>query len=139
MRHSGAATCVHTKAAADPAVPAVPAVACRGCSQISESKGQLALQWITQLTNGAAIRRPPEVYPESGALATVPRLDGRGGSAAAQVCIISHQWSLGALCVAQWCRFCAVLCCAVLCCAVPCRAAERKEGSCLRCSTLHAC
>ncbi|KAL4853675.1 Centrosomal protein [Chlorella vulgaris] len=58
-----------------------------GTAAISESEGQLALQWITKLTNGAAIRRPAEVYPKSGALATVPRLDGRGGSAAAQLAV----------------------------------------------------
>jgi hypothetical protein len=50
--------------------------------QISRTQGSLVLQWVTQLANGASIRRPVEAYAVGGALARVPRLDGRGCMAA---------------------------------------------------------
>ncbi|KAL4447877.1 hypothetical protein ABPG75_005096 [Micractinium tetrahymenae] len=53
--------------------------------QISESDGELALAWTTHLAGGARIRSPPLAYPKSGALAEVPRLDGRPGGASAQL------------------------------------------------------
>ena len=43
------------------------------------------LVWTTRVGGAGVLHRPEEAYPTNGALATVPRMDGRGGGAAAQV------------------------------------------------------
>ncbi|PRW50911.1 basal body [Chlorella sorokiniana] len=52
--------------------------------KVIESDGEMVLEWATQLRNGARILRP-EAYSKSGALTTVPRMDGRAGTAATQL------------------------------------------------------
>lgn len=52
--------------------------------RIAESEGELALEWVTQLRNGARVRRR-EALPKNGALVDLPRLDGRAGGSTAQV------------------------------------------------------
>lgn len=53
--------------------------------QITESEDELALEWTAHLAGGARIASQPVAHPKSGALAEVPRMDGRQGGASAQV------------------------------------------------------